>query len=166
MTFKSTIPALAACFALGSAGAALAQSAQENTSGTVGAGGAMTSSQGASAGGFTAGASANRGWDHRADKAKNKKDREDRRAERKHSPAETKSASPPLANSASTYGSGALTTTRDSANVGVTTGASASGSGANRAGSTIDAYGETTSQGSNADLYGDSAAQSGEKPAN
>jgi hypothetical protein len=156
MNFKSTIPALVACFALGGAGAALAQSAQQNTAGTVGAGAAVTTPQGASAGGLTAGSAANRSWDHRADKT-DKKNRAERRAERTKSPAE--------ANSASTYGSGALTTTRDSANVGVTTGASAAGAGANRAGSTIDAYGETTRQGSNADLYGDSAAQSGEKPA-
>jgi len=159
MTFKKTIPALVACFALGGAGAALAQSGQQNTSGTVGAGVAATTPQGASAGGLTAGSSANRSWDHRADKNHaDKMNRHERRAEQR-----TKT---PQANSASTYGSGAVTTTRDSANVGVTTGGSASGAGANRAGSTIDAYGETTKQGSNADLYGDSSAQSGEKPAN
>jgi len=158
MTFKKTIPALVACFALGGAGAALAQSGQQNTSGTLGAGVAATTPQGASAGGLTAGSSANRSWDHRADKQRpDKMNRHERRAERMKTPE---------ANSASTYGSGAVTTTRDSANVGVTTGAAASGAGANRAGSTIDAYGETTKQGSNADLYGDSAAQSGEKPAN
>lgn len=156
MTIKSTIPALVACFALGGAGAALAQSAQQNTAGTVGAGVAVTSPQGASAGGLNAGSAANRSWDHRADKA-DKKHRADQRAERTRPAAE--------ANSATTHGSGAVTTTRDSANVGVTTGAAASGAGANRAGSTIDAYGETNRQGSNADLYGDSAAQSGEKPA-
>jgi hypothetical protein len=155
MTFKKTIPALVACFALGGAGAALAQSGQQNTSGAVGAGAAATTPQGASAGGMAAGSSANRSWDHRADKQQN---RQERRAEQR--------AKTPHANSASTYGSGAVTTTRDSANVGVTTGGAASGAGANRAGSTIDAYGETTRQGSNADLYGDSAAQSGEKPAN
>ena len=157
MTFKKTIPALVACFALGGAGAALAQSGQQTTSGAAGAGAAATTPQGASAGGMAAGSSANRSWDHRADKDRPGKSRHERRAERMKTPE---------ANSAATYGSGAVTTTRDSANVGVTTGGSASGSGANRAGSTIDAYGETTRQGSNADLYGDSSAQSGEKPAN
>lgn len=154
MTIKSTIPALVAALALGGAGGALAQtSAQENTAATVGAGAAEASPYGASAGGVTAGKAMNRGYERRSGKHE---DKQDRRRGRVTSPAEA-------ANSASTYGAGALSTTRDSANVGVTTGGSAAGSGSQSAGSTVDAYGETTRDGSNADLYGDSTAQSGDQ---
>ena len=130
-------------------GAALAQSATPGSSAaTLGAGSAEASPSGASAGGMTAGEAASRGDERRADKAR----KHDRHGSR---------TSPTEANSASTYGSGAVNTTRDSASAGVTTGGQASGSGSQSAGSTVDAYGDTTRQGSSADIYGDSAAQSG-----
>jgi hypothetical protein len=152
MTIKSTIPALVACLALGGAGSALAQDTQpsaQSKAGTYGAGAAAASPQGAWAGGETAGKS----MDARADR----KSRHERRK------ARTGEASNTSANSTSTYGSGAVSTTRNSANAGVTSGASASGAGPQSAGSTVDAYGETTKDGSSADIYGDSAATSGAK---
>jgi hypothetical protein len=45
----------------------------------------------------------------------------------------------------------------------VTSGASASGTGAQYSGTTVDAYGETNRQGSSADIYGDSVAESGQR---
>jgi len=44
----------------------------------------------------------------------------------------------------------------------VTSGAAASGAGPQAAGSSVEAYGETTRDGSNADVYGDAAASSGQ----
>jgi hypothetical protein len=67
----------------------------------------------------------------------------------------------PEVNAAQTNSSGALYTTRRSAAVGVTTNGSASGAGQQSTTSTVDAYGETTRDGSSADLFGDSTATSG-----
>ena len=151
MTIKSTIPALVACFALGGAGAAFAEGATQNTAGTYGAGSATANEQGVTAGGMAAG-KATTGATRSDERLKH----HDRRKTRDREPAEA-------ANSATTYGSGVVSTTRDSAKAGVTTGGAASGSGVQSTGSTVDAYGETTKDGSNADIYGDSTATSGEK---
>lgn len=135
MTFKFTIPAIAAVALMSSA--AVAQSA-----GTYGAGVAVAGPRGAVAAGET-GAKA----DHRAkraDRAEARRDRRDRQ---------------PVAQGAtSTYGTGAVYTDRNRASGSATTGASATGAGRNTAGSTIDIYGETTRDGSNAEVFGDSAA--------
>ncbi|MDP3495984.1 MAG: hypothetical protein Q8R82_22970 [Hyphomonadaceae bacterium] len=151
MINKSTIPALVAAIALGGAGAAFAGDAPSNMNkaGSYGAGVASTTPHGATAAGvggseaMNATRGKNRGGNHH-----------DRRAGRAAERGET-------ANSATTYGSGAVTTTRDSANAAVTSGGSASGSGVQSTGSTVDAYGETTRDGSNADIYGNSTATSG-----
>jgi hypothetical protein len=146
MILKSTIPVLVACFALGG-GAAMAGDGSGSTAGAMGVGGATASPAGAAAGGMSAGR-ATTGAEHRAA-------RDERRRMHKR---------PAAANSATTYGSGAVSTTRSGANAGVTSGGAASGSGVQSTGSTVDAYGETTRDGSNADIYGDSTATSGAKP--
>lgn len=64
------------------------------------------------------------------------------------------------ANEASTYGSGAVYTSRRNSSAAVTSGGRARGTGSQSAGSTVDAYGETTRDGSSADVYGDSVANS------
>jgi hypothetical protein len=149
MMLRTTVPLLAACLAL-TGGAAFAGDGSKASAGTYGAGGAEANATGASAGGEVAG-------DARARMEERRADRNDRRKSR-HSGAAAS------ANSASTYGSGAVSTTRNSANAGVTTGGAASGQGVQSTGSTVDAYGETTKDGSNADIYGDSTATSGAKP--
>jgi hypothetical protein len=148
MMLKTTVPILAACFAL-TGGAAFAGDGSTASSGTYGAGGAAASPTGAAAGGEVAADARARMEERRADRKKNRKDR--------HGDAAA-------ANSASTYGSGAVSTTRGSANAGVTSGGAASGSGTQSTGTTVDAYGETTKDGSSADIYGDSTATSGAKP--
>jgi hypothetical protein len=149
MTIKTTIPALVVCLALGTAGGAIAQT-QSNTAGTIGAGVANAGPAGATAGGLTAGGAVNSQSTGRSDRA----DRKDRRRG-------GQATSPAPANSTSTYGSGAVYTDRNNASAGVTSGASASGSGVQSSGTSIEAYGETTRSGSNADVYGDSTATSG-----
>ncbi len=67
-------------------------------------------------------------------------------------------------NASTTFGTGAINTTPDSASAAVSTGAAASGQGVQSTSSTVDAFGETTRQGSNADVFGDSTASSGERP--
>ena len=82
---------------------------------------------------------------------KHEQRREDRRDRRDDEASE---------NSASTYGSGTVYTDRRHATGGVTAGASAAGTGDQSAGTSIDAYGSTTRQGSDAEVYGDAAAGS------
>lgn len=85
--------------------------------------------------------------------AKRDKRRQNRaeRAERREQPA----------NAASTYGSGTVYTDRNTATGGVTAGGNASGTGAQSTSTAIDAYGSTTREGSDAEVYGDSTANSG-----
>lgn len=64
------------------------------------------------------------------------------------------------ANTATTFGTGAIYTDRNTASGAVSTGGTASGTGAQSTSSNVGAYGETTRQGSTADVYGDSTAQS------
>ena len=68
-------------------------------------------------------------------------------------------------NTATTFGTGAITTDRNSANAAVSTGGTASGQGVQSTSSEVDAYGGTNRQGSNADVYGNSTASSGQRPA-
>jgi len=65
-------------------------------------------------------------------------------------------------NAAQTNSSGAVYTSRRNSSAAVNTNASAAGTGPQSTGSTVDAYGETTTNGSNADIYGDSVANSGD----
>ena len=74
-------------------------------------------------------------------------DRRDDRRERRERP-----------NQSSTYGAGSVETSRDGTRARVASGGQASGSGNTSAASTVDAYGETTRDGSSADIYGDSVA--------
>lgn len=71
------------------------------------------------------------------------------------------SARAPTANTATTYGAGAVYTDRNSTSAGVTSGALATGTGSQRTTSTVDAYGETGRNGTSADIYGNSTASSG-----
>jgi hypothetical protein len=151
MKLKIAIPALAA-LALG-ASAASAQSVSGNINGTIGQGAAAAGRDGAIAGGLTAGGSAQVEKQHR--KNNKRGDRGERSGQMER---------PQLGNSTSTYGAGAVYTDRNRSSAGVTSGASASGQGVQQAGTTVDAYGETTKQGSSADIYGDSVATSGERP--
>lgn len=67
-------------------------------------------------------------------------------------------------NTSTTFGTGAINTTRNSASAAVSTGGAASGTGVQSTSSSVDAFGETNRQGSNADIYGNSTATSGETP--
>lgn len=60
--------------------------------------------------------------------------------------------------SAETYGRGEVETSRRNSRARVESGGRAEGPGRNSAGSTVEAYGETTRDGSYADVYGDSTA--------
>jgi hypothetical protein len=150
MTSKIVISAIAASFALAGAPLAMAQIVSGQTAGTLGVGGATASPHGAHAGGMVAG------------QAQAMERRDDRRDDRRDRRGESTTTAP---SSTSTYGSGAINTTRDGASVGVTSGAAASGSGALTSGTTVDAYGETTRDGSSADMYGSSGATATPTPA-
>lgn len=145
MKISHALPVAAACLLMGGATAAFAGDPQTGASaGSSGEGTAVAGKHGAVARGVVGSdASAREG-----------RDRRDRRAAR------------PEVNTATTYGSGAVYTDRRSGSAAVTSGGSASGSGVQSAGSTVDAYSETTRDGSSADIYGDSVANSGERPRN
>ncbi|MFN3512077.1 MAG: hypothetical protein ACK41C_03470 [Phenylobacterium sp.] len=146
MKLKHIIPAAAVCFAMGAAPAAFAGEKQAGaTAKAYGEGVASAGRDGAVAGGMVGA---------RGEVRANRDNRRDRRVER------------PSVNSATTYGSGAVYTDRRNASAAVTTGGAASGQGVQSAGSTVDAYAETTRDGSSADMYGDSVATSGERPRN
>lgn len=141
MRTKYMIGALSAIALMG--GTAFAQS-------TAGGGVAASEPEGSVAGGATAGTADQAGQPH---KMKKRHDRADRAADRA---AER--------NSASTYGAGSVYTDRNKATGAVTSGGSASGTGAQSTTSSVDAYGSTTKQGSEGEVYGDSTANSGQKP--
>lgn len=136
------IGALSALALMG--GTAFAQS-------TAGGGVAASGREGSVAGGATAGTADQAEQHHK--KMKKRHDRSDRAADRA---AER--------NSASTYGAGSVYTDRDKATGAVTSGGSASGTGAQSTTSSVDAYGSTTKDGSEGEVYGDSTANSGQKP--
>ncbi|WP_309643039.1 hypothetical protein [Phenylobacterium sp.] len=143
MKFNSTIPVIAACLAMGGASFAVAGEKQAGASAkSYGAGTAAAGRDGAVARGVNG-----------SDASTTARDRRDRRGSREEG-----------VNSATTHGSGAVYTTRRGASAAVTTGGSASGRGVQSTGSTVDAYAETNRDGSNADVYGDSVATSGERP--
>ncbi len=114
---------------------------------TTGGGQTTSTAQGSTAVGDTMG----KAQQMREEQQQRREDRRDRRDRRDDDQS---------ANSASTYGSGTIYTDRDHATGGVTAGASASGTGDQSAGTSIDAYGSTTPQGSDAEVYGDAAAGS------
>jgi hypothetical protein len=148
MKITHAIPAAAACLVLGGASFAIAAEQQTgSTASSYGEGVAAAGKSGAVAAGAI-GSDAS---------AKDRRDRRDRRGQK---------ATRPSVNSATTYGAGAVYTDRRSGSAAVTTGGTASGSGVQSAGSTVDAYSETTRDGSSADMYGDSVATSGERPRN
>lgn len=150
MTIRATIPALIACAALAGAGAANAQ-ITTNAAGSIGAGAAAATNSGAIAGGTSAAGALNSST---TAKSKHDKHRDSDRA------ARGGAATAPV-NSATTYGSGAVYTDRNSTSAGVTAGGAAAGSGVNSSSTSVGAYGETGKTGTNADVYGDSAATSG-----
>ena len=128
------LPAAAAALL---AGTAMAQT-------TAGGGVAGSTADGSVAAGATGGTMT------APDKAK--KDRHER-----HTPRAERQAS---ANSASTYGSGSVYTDRDRATGAVTAGGSATGTGSQSTSTSVDAYGSTTKDGSEGEVYGDSTANS------
>jgi hypothetical protein len=136
------IPAIAACLVLGGATASIAQQPQ-STAGAYGAGTAAAGRDGAVARGVT-GTDASERAGHRKDR--NRRDR-----------------SATAAPSSSTYGSGAVYTNRNSSSAAVTSGGAATGPNAATS-TTVDAYGETTKDGSSADIYGNSNATVGPRP--
>jgi hypothetical protein len=145
MKISHAIPVAAACLIMGGATVAVAADQQAGaTAGSSAEGTAAAGKHGAVARGVI-GSDAS---------AKERRDRHNRRATR------------PQVNSATTYGTGAVYTDRRSGSAAVNTGGTASGSGVQSAGSTVDAYSETTRDGSSADMYGDSVATSGERPGN
>lgn len=112
---------------------------------TAGGGATASSPQGSVAGGVTAGTN---------DQGMSQRDqRRQQRAQRRQG-----------GNSSSTYGSGSIYTDRNRATGGVTSGGTATGTGAQSSSTAVDAYGSTTRQGSNAEVYGDSTANSGTRP--
>ena len=69
-------------------------------------------------------------------------------------------------NSSSTYGAGSTYTDRNRATGAVAAGGTATGTGRQSSSTTVDAYGSTTRDGSTAEVYGDSTANSGDRPRN
>lgn len=118
---------------------------------TAGGGASASGPNGSVAGGATAGS---------AKKADRQRDRQQSRQDRR----ERRDDAPATANSASTYGSGTIYTDRNRASGGVTAGGSASGTGSQSTGTTVDAYGQTTRDGSTAEVFGDSTAESTNPP--
>ncbi|MES2721901.1 MAG: hypothetical protein V4656_01990 [Pseudomonadota bacterium] len=144
MQLKQILPAIGLSLALGASPIAFAQT----SAGAAGTGSATATNSGATAGGAVAGKAT---VDKRSDRH-NKRDRRDR------------TYTQPSANSATTYGSGASYTDRDSTSAAVTSGGAASGTGVQSTTSTVDAYGETTRNGTSTDIYGNSTATSGQTP--
>ena len=128
------IPALAAALVLGGATASVAQS-----SGVYGRGSAAAARDGAVARGATGVDASERAGQRGRD--------------RREHPTSTAPAT-------STYGSGAVYTDRRHSSAAVTSGGSARGQDAATS-TTVDAYGETTRDGSSADIYGNSNATVG-----
>ena len=111
---------------------------------TAGGGVSASGPQGSVAGGATAGTND----DGATKRDKRRQDRAERRG----------------GNSASTYGAGSIYTNRNRATGGVTAGGSATGDGVQSSSTAVDAYGSTTRDGSNAEVFGDSTTSSGERP--
>lgn len=144
MRIKYMLGALSAVALMGTP--ALAQS-------TAGGGVAASGPEGSVAGGATAGTAGQSDHGKKTKRHRDRADRADRAADR-------------AANSSSTYGAGSVYTDRDRATGGVTSGGSASGTGPQSSSTAVDAYGSTTKQGSDAEVYGDSTANSGTQTPN
>ncbi len=86
-----------------------------------------------------------------------RRDRDDDRRDRNRDRRERA-----VQSSSSTYGAGQVETSRDRSRATVVSGGQASGPGATSATSTVDAYGETTRDGSSADIFGGSTANANE----
>ncbi len=105
--------------------------------------------------GIDAGASA--GAAAEAAQQQSRRDRNDDRRERNRDRREQV-----IPNQSSTYGAGQVETDRNSTRATVVSGGQASGTGSTSATSTVDAYGETTRNGTSADIYGGSTANADE----
>lgn len=155
MKLKYLGPALGAAMIL-SGGLAAAQS---TATGAIGGGAATATNAGATAAGGAMGGTISRttpAQDHQ------RKDRDKHRGARSADRnAGNTSARAPTANTATTYGAGSVYTDRNSTAAGVTSGGLATGTGSQSTSSTVDAYGETTKDGTSADIYGNSTANSG-----
>lgn len=134
MKIRTVLPAVAATMIMSVAGIAVAES-----------GGVHASAAAAT----EAAVSQDRNNQDRRDRDRNR-DRRDRDQQRV------------IPNQTSTFGAGQVTIERDRARATVASGAAASAPGATSASSTVDAYGETTRQGSSADIYGNSTANADE----
>lgn len=86
-----------------------------------------------------------------------RRDRDDNRRDRNRDRREQT-----VPNQSSTYGAGQVETNRNSTRATVISGGQASGTGSTSASSTVDAYGETTRNGTSADIYGGSTANADE----
>jgi hypothetical protein len=136
---KSTImAAIAAAGLLGTS--AIAQT-------TAGGGVSASGPQGSVAGGASAGT--------------NEQPQMSQRDKRRQGRAERRAG-----NSSSTYGAGSTYTDRNRATGAVAAGGTATGTGRQSSSTTVDAYGSTTRDGSTAEVYGDSTANSGDRPRN
>jgi hypothetical protein len=114
---------------------------------TVGGGASASGPQGSVAGGATAGSAAKPNKPQQR-QGMNREERQEARQEQR-------------SNSASTYGSGTVYTDRNRATGGVTAGGTATGTDRQSTSTSINAYGSTTRDGSDAEVYGDSTATSG-----
>lgn len=134
----SAVSLISAMALIGGSSVALAQT--QGVSGAIGAGTAAAGDKGAIASGVNAAGKAT--------------DRAERRQGRERRDRDARQTQMP---SASTYGAGSVYTDRNNTSAAVTSGGAATGAGANTS-STVDAYGETTRDGTSADIYGGSTA--------
>jgi hypothetical protein len=118
---------------------------------TAGGGVSNSNRNGSTAGGVTAGTMPTQSQTAQDRRAQKRADRTTRRGD---------TAAPTGGNSSSTYGSGTVYTDRNTATGGVTAGGTATGTGAQSSSTAIDAYGSTTKNGGEAEVYGDTTAKS------
>lgn len=155
MKLKHLGPALGAAMIL-SGGMAAAQS---TATGAIGGGAATATNAGATAAGGALGGTVSRsGQAQHHDRMDRDKRKSVRSADRN---AGDTSVRAPAANTSTTYGAGSVYTDRNSTAAGVTAGGLATGTGSQSTSSTVDAYGETTRNGTSADIYGNATANSG-----
>lgn len=160
MNVKSYIPAMAASLLLGSASFAVAAD-QQNTATTFGAGTAEANRNGAQAGAVTAGQAR---YSTPSQAKKNKKNRGGQHSgQNKDGSAQMNGgAQVTLPNSATTFGTGAVFTNRNTASGAASTGATATGAGTQAATSDAYVFGSTDKNGSEAEAQGTSTAVSQE----
>lgn len=159
MNVKSFIPAVAASLLLGSASYAVAAD-QQNTATTFGAGTAEANRNGAQAGAVTAGQAR---YSTPSQAKKNKKNRGGQHSGQNMGGGQMSGgAQVTLPNSATTFGTGAVFTDRNTASGAASTGATATGAGTQAATSDAYVYGSTDKNGSEAEAQGTSTAVSQE----